>query len=117
VTVAVPHSLALDEPFPEGEAGATSIIEQAKVQGGRRVTGHAVRVRPGQAGRRIIDEARELRAAAVVLALPRRIDGMSLFGKTIEAVLAERPCRVIIESPPPDHTTRRRRTAAEIHAR
>jgi APA family basic amino acid/polyamine antiporter len=32
--------------------------------------------------------------------LPRRVDGASLFGKTLETVLAERPCRVIIESTP-----------------
>ena len=41
-----------------------------------------------------------MRAAAVVMPLPRRIDGSSLFGRTLETVLAERPCRVIIESPP-----------------
>jgi APA family basic amino acid/polyamine antiporter len=55
-------------------------------------------VRPGQAGRRIVDEAREIRARAVVMSLPPRRAGMSLFGKTLETVLAERPCRVIIES-------------------
>ncbi len=37
-----------------------------------------------------------MRAAAVVMALPRRVDGSSLFGKTLETVLTERPCRVII---------------------
>jgi APA family basic amino acid/polyamine antiporter len=42
-----------------------------------------------------------MRAAAVVLSLPRRVAGTSVFGKTIETVLAERPCRVIIESRPP----------------
>ena len=42
-----------------------------------------------------------MRAAAVVMALPQRIAGTSVFGKTIETVLAERPCRVIIESSPP----------------
>jgi APA family basic amino acid/polyamine antiporter len=55
-------------------------------------------VRPGQAGRRIVEEAREIRARAVVMSLPPRRAGMSLFGKTVETVLAERPCRVIIES-------------------
>jgi basic amino acid/polyamine antiporter, APA family len=34
----------------------------------------------------------------VVMSLPPRRAGMSLFGKTLETVLAERPCRVIIES-------------------
>ena len=47
-----------------------------------------------------------MRAAAVVLALPRRIAGTSVFGKTLETVLAERPCRVIIESRPPDRVRR-----------
>ena len=42
-----------------------------------------------------------MRAAAIVMALPRRIAGTSVFGKTLETVLAERPCRVIIESRPP----------------
>ena len=41
-----------------------------------------------------------MRAAAIVMPLPRRIDGASLFGKTLETVLTERPCRVIIESSP-----------------
>ena len=41
-----------------------------------------------------------MRAAAVVMALPQRVGGASVFGKTVETVLAERPCRVIIESRP-----------------
>ena len=41
-----------------------------------------------------------MRAAAIVMPLPRRVDGASLFGKTLETVLTERPCRVIIESVP-----------------
>ena len=36
-----------------------------------------------------------------LMALPERVPGTSVFGKTIETVLAERPCRVIIESRPP----------------
>ena len=44
--------------------------------------------------------AENLRATAIVLGLPRRVAGASLFGKTVETVLAERPCRVIIESEP-----------------
>jgi basic amino acid/polyamine antiporter, APA family len=64
-------------------------------------------------GRRIIQEATDMRAAAIVLALPRRVDGASLFGKTLEMVLAERPCRVIIESTPPQKPPFRRRRALE----
>jgi APA family basic amino acid/polyamine antiporter len=32
------------------------------------------------------------------MSLPPRRAGASLFGKTLETVLAERPCRVIIDS-------------------
>jgi APA family basic amino acid/polyamine antiporter len=98
--VTVPHALTIDAPMAEAEAAAQSVIEQARVQGGRRVSGHVERVRPGQAGRRIVEEAVDMRAAAIVLPLPRRIQGASLFGKTLETVLAERPCRVVIESTP-----------------
>jgi APA family basic amino acid/polyamine antiporter len=101
VTITVPNSLQIDAPMPDAEAAADSIIEQSKLQGGGRVSGHWEKVRAGQAGRRIIEEAQDMRAAAVVMTLPRRIPGTSVFGKTVETVLAERPCRVIIESRPP----------------
>ena len=52
-----------------------------------------------------IEEAQDMRAAAVVMTLPRRVAGTSVFGKTIETVLAERPCRVIIESRPGSRVT------------
>jgi APA family basic amino acid/polyamine antiporter len=100
VTIAVPNSMEIDAPMPEHDANAETIIEEAKVAGGRRVSGHVERVRAGQAGRRIVEAAKEMHAAAVVMPLPRRVDGASLFGKTLETVLAERPCRVIIESRP-----------------
>ncbi len=99
VTITVPNALELGAQLPDEEAAARSVIEQARILGGRRVTGHYEKVRIGQAGRRIIEEAIDMRAAAVVLPLPRRVGGSSLFGKTLETVLAERPCRVIIESP------------------
>jgi APA family basic amino acid/polyamine antiporter len=101
VTIPVPNALPIDADLREQEAAADSIIEQARLQGGGRVSGHWEKIRAGQAGRRIIEEAQDMRAAAVVMGLPRRIDGTSVFGKTVETVLAERPCRVIIESTPP----------------
>ncbi len=97
----VPRALPIDAPLPDAESAADTIIEQAKLQGGGRVSGHWEKVRAGQAGRRIIEEAQDMRATAVVMALPERVPGTSVFGKTIETVLAERPCRVIIESRPP----------------
>jgi basic amino acid/polyamine antiporter, APA family len=108
VTITVPNSMEIDAPMPEQEEIAQSIIEEAKVAGGGRVSGHVERVRAGQAGRRIVEDAVDMRAAAIVMPLPRRVDGASLFGKTLETVLTERPCRVIIESVP-DGTRRTRR--------
>jgi APA family basic amino acid/polyamine antiporter len=98
VTIAVPPNSPIDAPLPEEEARAASLIDSARVRGGRRVTGHWEKVRPGGAGRRIVEEAREIRARALVMSLPPRRTGMSLFGKTLETVLTERPCRVIIDS-------------------
>jgi APA family basic amino acid/polyamine antiporter len=102
VTIAVPNSSPLNAELPEQELAAQALIEQAKVQGGRRVSGHWVKVRAGGAGRTIVDEARRTRARAIVMPLPQRRAqaGGSLFGKTLETVLADRPCRVIIETAP-----------------
>jgi APA family basic amino acid/polyamine antiporter len=111
--VTVPYSLPIDAPMREAEAHAESVIEQARVQGGRRVSGHIERIRPGQAGRRIVEEAADMHAAAIVMPLPRRVDGASLFGKTLETVLAERPCRVVIESQPDQGERRKRQTALQ----
>ena len=98
VTITVPPNSPIDAPLPEQEARAASLIDSARVRGGRRVTGHWEKVRPGGAGRRIVEEAREIRARALVMSLPPQRAGGSLFGKTLETVLSERPCRVIIDS-------------------
>jgi basic amino acid/polyamine antiporter, APA family len=98
VTITVPPNAPIDATLPEQEARAASLIDSARVRGGRRVTGHWEKVRPGQAGRRIVEEARAIRARALVMTLPPRRTGASLFGRTLETVLGERPCRVIIES-------------------
>jgi APA family basic amino acid/polyamine antiporter len=97
VLVTVPNHLPIDAVLPEQERAAERTIEAARVLGGRRVTGHTEKVRPGQGGRRVVEEAREIRARAVVMALPRRARAAgSPFGRTLETVLADRPARVII---------------------
>ncbi|MEA2366189.1 MAG: basic amino acid/polyamine antiporter, family [Thermoleophilaceae bacterium] len=98
VTITVPTNAPIDASMPEQEAKASSVIDSARVRGGRRVTGHWEKVRPGQAGRRVVEEAKEIRARAVVMPLPPRRTGASIFGRTLETVLNERPCRVIIDS-------------------
>jgi len=98
VTITVPANAPIDAAMPEAEGKAQEAIDSAQVRGGRRVTGHWEKVRSGEAGRRIVGEAREIHAAAVVMTLPPRRTGSSIFGRTLEYVLAERPCRVIIDS-------------------
>ena len=99
VTITVPQALPLDAKLPDQESAAATIIERARMLAGRRASGRAVQVRAGQAARVIIDEARAIRAQAIVMPLAPRV-GTTVFGKTVETVLAERPCRVIIESEP-----------------
>jgi basic amino acid/polyamine antiporter, APA family len=97
VTIPVPASSPIDAALPELEAAAESTIEEAKVQGGRRVSGHWEKVRAGQTARRIVSEATEMHAGAIVMPMSRSGGG---FSRTLETVLRERPCRVIIEAAP-----------------
>jgi len=99
VTITVPYSAPIDAELPDQELAAQAVIEQARLQGGRRVSGHVEKVRPGGAGRLIVSEAREMQARAIVMPLPSR-QGGTVFGKTVETVLSDRPCRVIIQSEP-----------------
>ncbi len=93
----VPTNLPLDAELRKEETAAQSKVEQAKLIGGQRVTGHVERVRPGQAGYSIADEAKLINAAAVVVPLRFR-NGAPIYDKTLQTVLAERPCRVIVVS-------------------
>ncbi len=101
VPIEVPSVIPIGAEMPDQELLAQELIEQAKVQGGRRVSGRWEKVRAGESGRRIVDEARELRAQAIVMPMTRRSGGALSFSRALETVLTERPCRVIIESPPP----------------
>ncbi len=101
VTITVPQALPLDARLLQQEAIAAAAVEQARRLVGRRLAGRVMKVRAGQAGRAIVAEARAIRAQAIVMPLPPR-SGTTIFGKTVETVLAERPCRVIIESEPSD---------------
>ncbi len=95
--IEVPSHLPLNAEMKREEAEAQSKIEQAKLIGGMRVSGHVERVRPGQAGYSISKEAEMIKAVAVVVGLRYR-NGAPLYGKTLQTVLGERPCRVIVVS-------------------
>ena len=102
VVITVPNHLPVDAVLPNEERSAQQTIDAARALGGRRVTGHWAKARPGQAGRFIVDEAREIQARAVVMPVPPRRASGSVFGRTLETVLADRPCRVIITSAGPN---------------
>ncbi|MBN9621518.1 MAG: APC family permease [Actinobacteria bacterium] len=95
----VPTNLPLDAALPEAEAEAQRRVEEAKLIGGARVTGHVARVRPGQAGYSVAEEAAAIEAAAIVVGLRYR-NGVPQYDKTLQTVLGERPCRVIVVSEP-----------------
>jgi APA family basic amino acid/polyamine antiporter len=95
----VPTNLPLDAELPEAEGEAQRRVEEAKLIGGARVTGHVARVRPGQAGYSVAEEAAEIEAAAIVVGLRYR-NGVPQYDKTLQTVLGERPCRVIVVSDP-----------------
>ena len=95
----VPTHLPLDAPLDAEESAAQSKVERAKLICGMRVTGHVDRVRPGQAGHFIAEEARAIKAAAIVVQLTYR-NGTPRYGKTLQGVMAERPCRVIVVAEP-----------------
>ncbi len=95
----VPTHLPLNAELPEQEAAAQQKIEEARLIGGQRVTGHVARVRPGQAGYSVAEEAEQIKAAAIVVGLRRR-GGVPLYDKTLQTILGERPCRVIVVSDP-----------------
>ena len=101
--VQVPANLPLDAELPEQEAAARTKVEQAKLICGQRVSGSIVHVRLGGSGQAIVDEAKAINAAAIVMPLRYR-GGAPLYGKTLQTVLAKRPCRVIVSANPKEST-------------
>jgi APA family basic amino acid/polyamine antiporter len=110
----VPTNLPLSAEMPDQEGEAQRKVEEAKLIGGQRVTGHVARVRPGQAGYSVSEEAAEIKAEAIVVGLRYR-NGVPLYDKTLQTVLGERPCRVIVVSDPSEKPTAIRTAAlAEV---
>ena len=95
----VPTHLPIDASLDAEEGAAQAKIERAKLICGQRVTGTVIRVRPGQAGGAIVELAREIGAAAVVMQLRYRA-GTPLYSRTLRTVLEKRPCRVIVAASP-----------------
>jgi basic amino acid/polyamine antiporter, APA family len=100
VTITVPQHLDIDAPLPEAEATAQAIIEAARqwARRGQRIKGRIAKVRAGEAGSRIVREALQSRAKALVMPMPHHRPAGKVLSKTLETVLGKRPCRVIIDS-------------------
>ena len=97
--VNVPANLPLDAELADRDGAAQTKVERAKLICGRRVSGHIQHVRSGQSGQAIVDEARAIDAAAIVMPLRYR-NGAPLYGKALQTVLAKRPARVIVAAQP-----------------
>jgi basic amino acid/polyamine antiporter, APA family len=102
VTLEIPNHLDLNAALARAELDAQQIIETARqrAERGQRVRGTIVRVRPGEAGHRIVAEAIKARAEAIVMPMPQNRPPGKLLNRTLEVVLGKRPCRVVIDSQP-----------------
>jgi APA family basic amino acid/polyamine antiporter len=101
----VPLELALDAPLPEAaEERANDLLDEARAIGdayGVRVIGRLVRAR--KAGRAIVDEAGRRNSEIIVMGSPRRDRDRRrgrIFGGTVDFVLKNAPCRVMVAAAP-----------------
>ena len=94
--IVVPLELPVDAPMLEEEAEADRLLDEARLAAetyGVRTVTRLVRAR--QAGRAIVDEARRRQAEIVVLGAPRGRH-RAIFGKTVDYVLKNAHCRVMV---------------------
>ena len=99
--VNVPTQHPIDAELPEQDAAAQSVIERAKLICGQRVSGEIRHVRPGQGGAAVVEKAREIDAAAILMPIRYR-NGQPALSQSIRYVLAHRPTRVILGANPRD---------------
>jgi APA family basic amino acid/polyamine antiporter len=120
ITLVVPNHLDLQADLGEAEGVAGRIIEAARQQAGRgqHVRGTVVKVRSGEAGHRIVAEAIDSLAEAIVMPMPSSRPPGKLLNRALEVVLSKRPCRVVIDSQParPFERTAPRRRAIAVEA-
>jgi APA family basic amino acid/polyamine antiporter len=97
----VPNQLSLDAGLEEEEQLGLSVLESAKVTGrksGLKVHTRLLRTRtPGAA---IVEEAERSRAEIIYLGTAHAPLSERALGPTATYLLAHRPCRVVIETPP-----------------
>jgi APA family basic amino acid/polyamine antiporter len=98
--IVIPMDLPLDTPLPEQEELADQLLDEAHDIGelyGVKVVERVIRDR--HAGRAIVEEAERRNAEIIVLGAPRlphRTRKSAIFGKTVDYVLKNAPCRVLV---------------------
>ncbi|WP_036726275.1 APC family permease [Patulibacter minatonensis] len=105
VPIVVPQSSPIDAPMKEQERAAEALIEEARLQIGNRLQARWVKVRAGQFGRVVVEDAKITKARAIVMSIPPRAGSGSIY-RSIDTVMAERPCRVILQSDPQAQTVK-----------
>ncbi|MEW6583500.1 MAG: universal stress protein [Actinomycetota bacterium] len=98
--IEIPMNLPLDAKLPRAERTAEELLSHARAlaeEYGARVETRVVHGR--QAGRAIVEEAARANAQVIMMgvAQKRRI-GERIFGRTVDYVLRNAPCRVIVAS-------------------
>jgi len=103
--IEVPLNLPLDAPqAPEAEERAHDLLDEARAIGdayGVDVVGRIVRAR--RPGRAIVDEAERRNSEIIVMGAPRRDlrrRSGRIFGDTVDFVLKNAPCRVMVAAAP-----------------
>ena len=94
--IVVPLDCPIDADLPAEEAEADRLLDEARDRGrayGVRTIDRIVRAR--HAGRAIVEEAERRQAEIVVLGAPRGRH-REIFGKTVDYVLKNAPCRVMV---------------------
>ncbi|MGZ4268010.1 MAG: amino acid permease [Solirubrobacteraceae bacterium] len=97
--VRVPHQLSLEGPLDADEATGRSVLETAYLTG--RADGLKVRtalLRTRHPGHTIVEEARRLGSEVVYLGTTHAPASEQALGATARYLLAERPCRIIVET-------------------
>jgi APA family basic amino acid/polyamine antiporter len=97
----VPGNLPLNGGLEAEEREARRVLEVARMQA--KVAGCRVRcrlIRTRNPGRAIVDEAAERRSDLIYISTEHAPSEERLLGPTTRYVLANRPCRVIVEHDP-----------------
>jgi basic amino acid/polyamine antiporter, APA family len=97
----VPNQLPLDAGLEEEESLGLSVLESAKITGrksGLKVQTRLIRTR--NPGATIVEEAEQRKAEIIYLGTAHAPPSERALGPTATYLLAHRPCRVVIETPP-----------------